>query len=79
MTWRREILTDLLGADLVGFHTLAYMRHFLVSLLHVEGVEPDIDRARLGARDVKVGVFPIGIDATRFATVSQRLVPACLC
>ena len=71
LPWRREILRGLLGADLVGFHTFAYMRHFLASLLHVDGVEADVDRVRLGDRDVMLGVFPMGIDAKRFATLSQ--------
>ena len=67
LPWRREILTGLLGADLIGFHTFAYMRHFLASLLHVDGVETDIDRVRVGLRDVKLGVFPMGVDAAGFA------------
>jgi trehalose 6-phosphate synthase/phosphatase len=67
LPWRREILTGLLGADLVGFHTFAYLRHFLASLLHVDGVEADVDRVRVGRRDVKLGVFPMGVDAGGFA------------
>jgi trehalose 6-phosphate synthase/phosphatase len=71
LPWRREILQGLLGADLVGFHTFGYMRHFLMSLLHVEGVEPDVDRVRVGAREVRVGAFPMGIDAAAFAAVAE--------
>jgi trehalose 6-phosphate synthase/phosphatase len=70
LPWRRDILRGLLGADLIGFHTFGYMRHFLTSLLHVEGLEPDIDRVHLGARDVRVGAFPMGIDAVSFATLA---------
>ena len=60
LPWRRQILRGLLGADLIGFHTFAYMRHFLASLLHVEGVEADIDRvlrrrARGPARGISDG------------------------
>jgi hypothetical protein len=32
LPWRREILHGLLGADVIGVHTFAYMRHFLASL-----------------------------------------------
>jgi trehalose 6-phosphate synthase/phosphatase len=67
LPWRRQILTGLLGADLIGFHTFAYLRHFVASLLHIEGVEPDIDRVRIADRDVHLGVFPMGIDAQQFA------------
>lgn len=29
LPWRRQILDGLLGADLIGFHTYDYVRHFL--------------------------------------------------
>jgi trehalose 6-phosphate synthase/phosphatase len=70
LPWRREILSGLLGADLLGFHTFAYMRHFLASLLHVDGVEADIDRVRVGGREVRLGVFPMGVDARHFAELA---------
>ena len=28
LPWRRDVLVGLLGSDLIGFHTLEYMRHF---------------------------------------------------
>ncbi len=67
LPWRREVLDGLLGADLIGFHTFGYMRHFLTSLLHIAGIEADVDRVRAGDREVAVGVFPMGIDAAGFA------------
>ena len=71
LPWRRELLRGMLGADLVGFHTFSYMRHFLASLLHIDGVESDIDRVRIDERDVKLGVFPMGVDAARFAALAE--------
>jgi trehalose 6-phosphate synthase/phosphatase len=77
LPWRREILNGMLGADLIGFHTFGYMRHFMTSLLHVDGVEPDVDRVRVGGHEAKVGAFPMGIDAARFdALVSDPEVRA---
>ena len=70
LPWRRDILNGLLGADLIGFHTFAYMRHFMTSLLHVGGLEADVDRVRIGSRDVRAGVFPMGIDAAAFARLA---------
>ena len=70
LPWRHEILNGVLGADLIGFHTFAYMRHFMTSLLHVDGVEADIDRVRIGDREVRLGVFPMGIDAARSARLA---------
>jgi trehalose 6-phosphate synthase/phosphatase len=70
LPWRRDILHGLLGADLIGFHTFGYMRHFLTSLLHVEGIEADVDRVRVDQREVRVGAFPMGIDAASFAALA---------
>jgi trehalose 6-phosphate synthase/phosphatase len=72
LPWRREILAGLLGADLLGFHTFSYMRHFVASLLHVEGVEVDIDRVVVGDREVRLGVFPMGIDVGGFEQMARE-------
>jgi trehalose 6-phosphate synthase/phosphatase len=68
---RGEILRGLLGADLVGFQTFADLRQFVASLLHVDGVESGAARVRIDNREVKLGVFPMGIDAEAFATAAQ--------
>jgi trehalose 6-phosphate synthase/phosphatase len=47
------------------------MRHFLASLLHVEGVEADIDRVYVEGREAQIGVFPMGVDAARFIELAQ--------
>jgi trehalose 6-phosphate synthase/phosphatase len=70
LPWRHEILHGLLGADLVGFHTFAYLRHFMAALLHVDGVEAQVDRVCVGDRQVHVGVFPMGVDAAAFAAMA---------
>src|SRR2546430_2087091 len=67
---RERLLEGMLGADLVGFHTAAYMRHFASSLLRILGIAVDVDRAQLEERTVRLGVFPMGIDAARFARVA---------
>jgi len=35
LPWREEILRGLLGADLIGFHTYDYARHFLSAVNHL--------------------------------------------
>lgn len=72
LPWRREVLEGLLGADLIGFHTFLYVRHFLTSLAHVDGVEADIDRVRIGDRTIRLGAFPMGIDTSTFVEQAQR-------
>ena len=69
---RDRILRGLLGADLVGFHTAAYMRHFASSLLRILGIAAQVDRVRCDGRDVRIGVFPMGIDAAKFAAMAEE-------
>lgn len=59
---RKEILEGLLGADLVGFHTYDYARHFLSSLLRILGIENKHGTVTIGDRVVKADAFPISID-----------------
>src|SRR3989442_12892759 len=67
---RERLLEGMLGADLVGFHTAAYVRHFGASLLRIVGIAVDVDRVRVGERTVRLGGFPVGIDAARVARLA---------
>ncbi len=66
---RERLLEGLLGADLLGFHTPTYLRHFSTSLIDVLGIAVDIDRVQLPTREVRLGVFPMGIDAASFESL----------
>jgi trehalose 6-phosphate synthase/phosphatase len=66
LPWRRDILEGLLGADLIGFHTYSYVQHFAAALSDLSGVEPEHDRVWLDDREVRLGAFPMGIDASAF-------------
>jgi trehalose 6-phosphate synthase/phosphatase len=68
---RDSLLRGLLGADLVGFHTPAYLRHFAASLTQILGLNVDIDRVHLPDREVRLGVFPMGIDVQTFSGHAQ--------
>ncbi|XP_057993295.1 alpha,alpha-trehalose-phosphate synthase [UDP-forming] 1 isoform X1 [Hevea brasiliensis] len=63
---RSELLRSVLAADLVGFHTYDYARHFVSSctrILELEGTPEGVeDQGRL----TRVAAFPIGIDSDRF-------------
>ena len=67
---RDRVLRGLLGADLVGFHTPAYLRHFAASLTQL-GLTVEIDKVQLTDREVRLGVFPMGIDAAAFTTLAE--------
>jgi len=74
---REELLNGLLGADLIGFHTYDYVRHFLSSCLRRLGLENHEGQITLSDRKriVTVDAFPIGIDFERFAMASEKLKP----
>jgi trehalose 6-phosphate synthase/phosphatase len=67
---RDRLLRGLLGADLVGFHTPAYLRHFAASLTQL-GLTVEIDKVQLSDREVRLGVFPMGIDAAAFIKLAE--------
>jgi trehalose 6-phosphate synthase/phosphatase len=69
---RDQLLRGLLGADLVGFHTPTYLRHFAASLTQILGLTVDIDRVHLPGREVRLGVFPMGIDAESFTAMAEE-------
>ena len=69
---RRQLLEGLLGADLVGFHTPTYLRHCATALTDILGLTVDIDRVQLPGREVRLGVFPMGVDASLFQNLSRE-------
>ncbi len=66
LPWREEILQGMLGADLIGFHTYDYTRHFFSSALRLLGKEQTYGKINAGSRMVTVETFPMGIDAEKF-------------
>ncbi|MDD2599886.1 MAG: bifunctional alpha,alpha-trehalose-phosphate synthase (UDP-forming)/trehalose-phosphatase [Kiritimatiellae bacterium] len=63
---REEILSGILGADLIGFHTYDYVRHFFSSARRLLGYENEFGKIQLGNRLIKVDAFPMGIDYERY-------------
>lgn len=63
---REELLRGVLGADLIGFHTPSYLRHFASALLRILGLETRVDRVVHEGREIALGAFPMGVDAEDF-------------
>ena len=64
---RESVLRGLLGANLIGFHTYDYVRHFLSSVLRILGLENSLGRIHLeDGTTVQTDAFPIGIDYKKF-------------
>lgn len=66
LPWRKEILEGILGADLVGFHTYEYMRHFISSTVPITNHESRLGEIYLPDRTVQVDAFPMGINYDKF-------------
>ena len=64
---RSELIAGMLGADLLGFHTFGYLRHFRSAALRLLGAESDITHVRApDGHRAALGVYPIGINAKKF-------------
>ncbi len=63
---REELLKGMLGANLLGFHTYDYERHFLSSVERILGHELNFNNIMVDNRIVKVDSFPMGIDFKKF-------------
>jgi trehalose 6-phosphate synthase/phosphatase len=66
LPWRTEIIQGILGADLIGFHTYDYARHFISSVKRLLGYEVDFNKITVDTRHVFIDVFPMGIDYKKF-------------
>ncbi|GFP78691.1 alpha alpha-trehalose-phosphate synthase [UDP-forming] 1 [Phtheirospermum japonicum] len=63
---RSELLRAVLAADLVGFHTYDYARHFVSACTRILGLEGTPEGVEDQGRLTRVAAFPIGIDSKRF-------------
>ncbi len=63
---REEVLEGLLGADLIGFHTHDYMRHFISAIYRVLDLNCNLDEISLKDRIVHVDAFPMGINYEQY-------------
>lgn len=81
LPWRFTLLRALLDFDLIGFQTLRDQRNFLQcvrALLPAARVMQRGRLVRIDGREVRVGCFPIGIDAAAFQrkASSPRVISA---
>ncbi|HSA15770.1 MAG TPA: bifunctional alpha,alpha-trehalose-phosphate synthase (UDP-forming)/trehalose-phosphatase [Spirochaetota bacterium] len=77
LPWRHEVLSGILGSDLIGFHTFGYVRHFLSSVQRIIGIEHSMGRLTIDTRIIKCDSFPMGIDYRRYSDyMSDRKIAA---
>ncbi len=70
--WRKELLSGILGSDLVGFHTYNYQRHFLSSVKRILLTNVKLNRVSVGSRKILVNTFPMGIDFEKFNNAAKK-------
>ena len=70
--WREELLHGMLGADLLGFHTYDYERHFLSSVKRILRLDVKFNEISYEDRLIKVDSFPMGIDYNKFHDAAEK-------
>ena len=71
---REEVLNGLLGADLIGFHTHDYMRHFISAIYRVLDLNCNLDEINMQNRIIHIDAFPMGINYDQYH--NAPLLPA---
>lgn len=73
LPWRIDLLRGLLGADLLGFHTYDYERHFLSCVRRLFGYEISFNQIHIDDRIVVADAFPMGIDYAKFYEAAIKI------
>lgn len=69
---RKELLEGMLGADLLGFHTYDYARHFISTCERVLKLRTSSDIVDNKGVDCHIAVHPFGIDADTFIAATKQ-------
>jgi trehalose 6-phosphate synthase/phosphatase len=69
LPYRERLLEGLLGADLIGFHTPAYLRHFAATVTRTLGISAGLPGVLWQHRNLRLRVFPMGVDVAFFAAM----------
>lgn len=70
--WREELISGMLGADLLGFHTFDDVRHFLSAASRLSTSKLSDNVIIHKDRQVVVEAFPMGIDANKFESLTKH-------
>ncbi|MDN5202101.1 bifunctional alpha,alpha-trehalose-phosphate synthase (UDP-forming)/trehalose-phosphatase [Fulvivirgaceae bacterium BMA10] len=73
LPWRDELLQGIIGANLIGFHTYDYVRHFMSAVSRILHLDHHfLGRISLNDRIVEVDSFPMGIDYNKYANAVEE-------
>jgi trehalose 6-phosphate synthase/phosphatase len=68
--WKRDLLTGMLGADLIGFHIHEYTQYFLHCVFRILGHEHRLGQISVEGQVRRADTFPVGIDYDKFMTAA---------
>ena len=74
LPWRKELIKGMMGADLIGFHTYDYERHFFSSVRRLFGYEVSFNQIHVENRIIMGDALPMGIDYGKFMEMSKALM-----
>ncbi|MBN2636421.1 MAG: bifunctional alpha,alpha-trehalose-phosphate synthase (UDP-forming)/trehalose-phosphatase [Prolixibacteraceae bacterium] len=74
LPWRKELIKGMLGADLIGFHTYDYERHFFSSVRRLLGYEISFNQIHVEDRIILGDAFPMGIDYEKFRSKAKEVI-----
>lgn len=66
----KRLLSGVIGADLIGFHTKGYVKNFLEACETSADGRVEGSHIHLPDREVQVGDFPMGIDYDKYAAAN---------
>lgn len=71
MTHREEVLTGMLGANLIGFQTYEFARHFQSAAVRLLGLESSHKGVEYNGHFARVTICPVGIDADKYLALMR--------
>lgn len=74
LPWRKELIAGMLGADLTGFHTYDYERHFFSTVMRLFGYDVSFNQINLEDRIIIGDAFPMGIDYRKFKESAETII-----
>ncbi|MEN6454108.1 MAG: bifunctional alpha,alpha-trehalose-phosphate synthase (UDP-forming)/trehalose-phosphatase [Prolixibacteraceae bacterium] len=74
LPWRKELIKGMLGADLIGFHTYDYERHFFSTVIRLFGYDVSFNQINMEDRIIMGDAFPMGIDYKKFQECAEKII-----
>jgi trehalose 6-phosphate synthase/phosphatase len=69
--WKEQILSGMLGADLIGFHVHDYTQHFLHCALRILGRDHHLGSLLVDDQVRRADTFPLGVDFEKFQGTAE--------